>query len=411
MQAFTDAVNKAIMSSLQSTIKGYITEFSKVLVEQINEEQKEWKVDEVVAIWNKLATDFVVKKGVKKGEKKDVDESSPKCEHIFGKGEKKDQQCDGCVSEKSTTKKFCVKHYKQNEKDEPSKKKEKSSDEVGSCCYELKKGENIGDACGKNVSKNSKTGKYCAKHVGEEKAIKKVNKNDVIKALKDKIKEMEDDGDFKSEVLEHIASEFGFLSVYNLESIAPKLYKEYQESVDEFIDENRENHESLIKEQEDEDAKAKKSSGKKTASKKDDKKAASKKGKKDDKKGKKDDKAEESKAEESKESEEEEKEEEEKKSSKKSEKEEKVESSKVAEDTEINEESDDVEEEAPKIKAKKFKTGTLKGQVYFEDEKMKCQYLLESSTRTVLGKVVNDKKVDMTEEDNKRVTKYWTLKL
>jgi hypothetical protein len=72
---------------------------------------------------------------------------------------------------------------------------------------------------------------------------------------------------------------------------------------------------------------------------------------------------------------------------------------------------DEIDEEPPKIKAKRFKSGLLKGKIYFDDDKMNLQYLLDVETRTVTGKVEDGVKKNLDEKDKKRVTKYWTLNL
>jgi hypothetical protein len=408
MQAFIDTVNKAVASSLQTTIKNYINEFATVLVKKINEEEKEWKVDEIVSIWNKLATDFVVKKNSKKGSEKKDDNS--KCEHMFTKGPKNGTQCSSCVSDKSTTKKYCVKHYKSNEKEEKSNEK----GEEKFCCYIIKKGHNNGDECGKNISKNSKTGNYCSKHIKEEGESKKFNKVEFIENIKEKINAMEDeDEDELSEILNSVVKEFGFISVYNLEKISPKIYKEYQETIDEFIEENREKNGSLIKEYEEEEIKKeekkkeKKGSSKKSKGgdkkEKKDKKGSSKKSKGDDDKEEKKDKKGSSKK--SKEDDDKE----EKKGSKKSKGD-----NKVKENTEINEEKEEIEV----LKVKKYNTpGELKTMMsseklkYFEDKQKKINYIFDPETEIVSGKIINNKKVELDEEDKLRITKYWTLKV
>jgi cobalamin biosynthesis protein CobT len=173
MQSISSAINDVVMSSIKTTISEYMEQFSLVLASKINEDRKAiWTSDSIQEIWGGIASDLVlplVKESKSKSEKKakKVLTSDEHCIHVFGKGSKKDEQCESRVSEKSSSGNYCGKHFKQNEKEVSNPKKKES---LGECVYINTKGSRKGEECGKNVSPDSKTVSYCKKHINKEEA-------------------------------------------------------------------------------------------------------------------------------------------------------------------------------------------------------------------------------------------------
>jgi hypothetical protein len=386
------AFNDAIKIALKSTIKGYINEFSKVLAKKLKNED-EWTSSKIIEIWNGIAKDLVVKKGGKKSDK-EVDPDAPQCCHKFGKGEKNGEQCQEKVSDKSSTGKYCVKHYKQDEKE---KKHKEDKTCLGKCSYTLTKGDNAGDECGLNVTSKSKSGKYCSKHISQEKNEKKFNKVDYIKFLKDQLKGEDIDVD---KVLSEVVKKFGFMSVYNMESFAPKIFEEIADEVGEFIESNVDDHSEEVKEfldQRDEEEKKKKKEKSKKKVSSDDEESDGEEESKESSNKKKD----KSGSNKSKKNDEEEEEKPSKSGSNKSKKNDEEEEEKPSKSgsNKSKKKNDEEEEKKQSIKAKKFKTGELTGEVYFEHNNV--QYLLNSKNKSVGFKVVNDKKKELSNEDKK----------
>ena len=373
MDSFSATINKTINAVIVSTVKNYVNEFASRIVKEVNSKdgkKKEWKVEDFVSLWNGVAKEFVVKKGGKKEKSEPVDPDC-QCVHVFGKGDKKDERCAEKISDKSTTKMYCVRHYKQQEKD---KKPKKDGEECsGECCYILTKGENEGDECGVKVSAKSKSGKFCSKHIGEEKKAKKINKTELLKFIREKTKDVdEEDGEALKEALKEVETKFGYMTLYNMDTLAPKMYEKFQTTIDELIDDGREDNSESIKEAEEEAEEESKKETKKGSDKKVVKSGSDKKvvksGYEDGEKL--------------------------------------VAGSPRLKDVKNEEEEVEDEEEELSIKAKKFKSGDLKGQVYFIDEKTETTFLLNSVDRTVSHKVVDNKKVNLSSEDKIRIAKY-----
>ena len=383
-------ITKTVNSAVISTVKGYITEFASRLSNELGAKEnkkKEWKSDDIVALWNEIAKDFVLKKGGK--EKSAPEDASQQCMHVFGKGDKRDTQCTDKISEKSETKKYCVRHYKQQEKDKSKNDGEKVE---GECCYILTKGDNEGKECHAKVSSKSESGKYCSKHAGEDKKTKKVDKSECIKYITNQLKENDD----VQSTFEKVLKKYGYMFVYNLEHFLPKTYSQHRPVIDEIIENGREEFESDIAEFEEKAAKELKKKEKK--SKKDSKKSDTEEddGEKEESKPV---KSGSSKKEESKPV---------KSGSKKKEVEEKEEED-IEEEEVVEEEEEEVVEEEEKeeikikIKAKKYKTGELAGEAYFIDKDSKIEFLLNLDDKSVSHKVVDGKKVSLTASDKKIV--------
>ena len=404
MDAFTNTVNAAIKASLNTTIKDYISEFAKELITKIkSHKDKEWKTDEIINLWNKHANEFTIKKG---GNKKEVDPDAPQCEYVYTKGDHNGDQCEGKVSQKSETGKFCVKHYKQKESGKASKKKEKAT--TGKKCKHInKKGDYLDEECGKNVSTKSKTGDYCSKHLSDEKKSK-IDKTDFIRFLKNHLKGIDLDAEELdveaiTDIIKEVEKkkEFGFMALYNMKKLAPKIYEKIGTVTDEYVTENAKDHEKEIKEQEDEEAEIEKK-----------KKGKSKKGKKE-----KDDESEDEDETEDNEDDKSSKSKKEDKSKKSSKKPNKTSKKK---DEEVNkEDEEEVKEEKPdeemeegdevvekqKIVAKRVKSGSLKGKAYIKDAKTSTDYLLDSENQSVYGKIVDGKKAELTDKDKEYLGK------
>jgi hypothetical protein len=173
MTSFETSVCSAIENSFKSIIKNYISEFAVVLTDKINT-NKNLTNEEVVELWNNIANDLVIKSGSRK--KSSGDElKEGGCNHIFTKGDREGKICNDKISKNSSSEKFCSRHYKQNEKEDEKNNGDEKDNDIITCCYELKKGNNIGKECGKKVTKGST---FCSKHKDSEKAVVKGDKKD-----------------------------------------------------------------------------------------------------------------------------------------------------------------------------------------------------------------------------------------
>ena len=59
-----------------------------------------------------------------------------------------------------------------------------------------------------------------------------------------------------------------------------------------------------------------------------------------------------------------------------------------------------------KIHAKTVKSGELKGLVYFIDDETETSFIINSKNRTSSGKIVDGKKVELNDDDKKRLVNY-----
>jgi len=172
MASFDISVRKAIDQSIQKIISGYVIEFSTKLAESLNNEKKNLNTTEsLIVLWNKTMNNKITQSPSSR-QKKVIDPSIPQCIHVYGKGDKKDQKCSDKVSEKSISKSFCSRHYKQNESDKSTSKDVKDNS-IG-CCYIFTRGKNKDNECGGKISDK---GKYCSKHCDQNSDTKVDSKN------------------------------------------------------------------------------------------------------------------------------------------------------------------------------------------------------------------------------------------
>ena len=120
-----DSFETAIVAAVKTSING--EEFAESVVTLVRE-KKNASREEIIDVWNKIALEFTIKEKHK----------SKKKTKKTKKGEVKVDGPEDEVVEQQT------------------------------CVYEMKKGPNAGNVCGKNVSDKSSTGNYCSKHLKEE---------------------------------------------------------------------------------------------------------------------------------------------------------------------------------------------------------------------------------------------------
>ncbi|MDD4931694.1 MAG: hypothetical protein PHG66_06145, partial [Candidatus Colwellbacteria bacterium] len=290
-------------------------------------------------------------------------------------------------------------------------------------------------------------------------------KTELLKCIREQTKDVdEEDEDALKESFSEVEKKFGYMAIYNMGTLAPKMYAKFQTAIDSLIEDGREDNEDAIKESEAEAEEEEKEKEKKEKEKKEAKTKKEKDSKKKSKKSDDEEEEEETKKDSKKKSDDEEEEEETDKKTEKSgsdkkkteksgsdkkkteksgsdkkkteksgsdkKKTEEVESgyedgsslaaasprvkdskkskkSKTPEEEEVvEEEVVEEEEEDVKIIAKKFKAGEFKGQVYFIDGKTNTTFLLNTKERTVSHKIVDDKKVVLESKDLNIIKKY-----
>ena len=102
------------------------------------------------------------------------------------------------------------------------------------------------------MSQKSKTGNFCSKHLNEEKLSKKIDKTELIKFLKEQTKELNLDEDSDelinamNDILGKVENKFGFLAIYDLKNLAPKMYGKIEGFVEEYIEQHSEEHKDEI---------------------------------------------------------------------------------------------------------------------------------------------------------------------
>ena len=234
-----------IVESTNEKMFAIVGKFADQLLKKSKKNKME--ASDVYALWNEIAPEYKQKQG---------EPIVAKCEHKF----KDDNRCcTSKISNKSSTAKYCARHYSQHEKDPNA-----------TICDSIKKN---GDRCSNVVSNKSTTGKYCSKHLAKEKDGV-VNKKDFIKYISERVEEIDENEAFEDEmnsVLKKTANKFGSKSILNIEEIAPKIFKEHKSHIEKF--------QKTIKKEDSKDSKSKSGSSKKETSKskshkkKDDKKS------------------------------------------------------------------------------------------------------------------------------------------
>src|ERR1700739_3412540 len=142
MNNFETLLYKTVFSSVQSVIKRYLVEFINEL--SINIDNK-LTVQQIVEMWDNFINNTILESNCvhKNKYKKDL------CEYVYIKEKNINQQCKHKISSLSMTKKFCSKHYRQNEKND-----------IHICTFLTNNKE-----CGKHIKKGSL---FCSKHINKE---------------------------------------------------------------------------------------------------------------------------------------------------------------------------------------------------------------------------------------------------
>ena len=200
MESLSQTICKTVNDSIISTVNNYIREFSSKLVKEVNSsKKKEWKEEDFVDIWNTVAKEFIFKKSSKKGKSEEVVvEENCQCHHVYGKGDMKDKKCQERISEKSETKKFCVRHYKGGDKVSSKVSDDGKENHEKGCCHIRTKGENEGQECGVKVSSKSESGKFCSKHASLNEKEKKSSEKKEKKSSEKKEKKSSEKKEKKS---------------------------------------------------------------------------------------------------------------------------------------------------------------------------------------------------------------------
>ncbi len=225
MELFNSSVTKSV-NILLSKVEDCVSKFADILVK---EEKEEWKPEDLIVLWNSISPDFsIMKKGASC--------SDEQCEHVYQKEPRNGERCDGKIYEKSETQKYCVKHYKADEK--PKKSKVSVPNDC-LCIYIKKSGEEVGEPCNKKVTANSKTKQYCAKHISEEK-IKIPTTEIMAKFFKEKKLDEVDEENLDEtikKILKECLKKYTIIGVYTLKKTSPKFYKKYSSYVNSFLSE------------------------------------------------------------------------------------------------------------------------------------------------------------------------------
>ncbi len=267
MDSFATTIADATKALMIGSLSEQMNNFADLLMKNIKEKKgHEWKQEELVSMWNSISTDFSVK-----GSSKSASCSEEQCEHVYQKEPRNGERCDGKIYEKSETQKYCVKHYKADEK--PKKPKVVVPNDCV-CEYIKKSGEEVGEPCGKKVTAASKTKKYCSKHISEEK-IKVPKAETLTTFFNPKKLDTVPEKDLKkkmNEVLKECMKEYSIIGVYTLETNMPKFYKKYETYIEDFLsktlDDEDSEHSAIITQFKDEQEKEQEKKEKKKKAKK-----------------------------------------------------------------------------------------------------------------------------------------------
>ncbi len=402
-----DCISKALQTGIeelfQQTLKTAFKQLANDLSDQMKEDGEVPDLAGIVNIWNKIMKDDKMKIDEKKEkkevakekkEKKEVtkEKKDAKCEYKFIKGEKIGECCGSNVSDKSETGKYCSKHYKDENKETKNKKetKDKDSKKNTKCKHVMTTGKRIMETCDEKVSDKSTTGKFCSKHLKDDKDTKKIEEEE--EEEEEEIVEVEKKAkaakaDAKEDAKEMKAKK-------KAEEAKKKAEEEEEEAKKTKKDKKDKKEAKKAKDDEEEEEMDvdKKKEAKKAKDEEDEAKKKAKKDKKEAKKAKDD------------------VDEEENTEKKKDKKDKKV---KFAEEDADDEKDTDIKKDKkkPQLSARRFKSSEknedFKGMSYFDDQGTTFVFKLEGKKKTCTGKNVDGKLEKLDDDEEKRITTYW----
>jgi hypothetical protein len=153
-----EQISKSLSASIIAACETHLTTLVIRLSEELSKNNK-CTQNEVINIWNDIAPDYSII--LNKSIKKTIPGKICCFEYVRSK-----KMCDKEVSIESKTGNYCTRHLKS--KLENPKKKAEENTEINHCEYEFIRGTNAGSICNGKVSEKSKTRKYCSKHLKQE---------------------------------------------------------------------------------------------------------------------------------------------------------------------------------------------------------------------------------------------------
>jgi hypothetical protein len=269
MDSLCDHIDTSV-NSLKLTIHLQTTIFCRTILKKLQYGGKnQLNKEDIMSLWNDTSHDFMshlkYRSSSDVGKKLNDNRDDKECHHIYEKGAKKGIKCDLVFSKKSISKKYCVKHYKQNENNKEDKEgknnKQKEKEKRKECIYIIIKGKNEGNNCEKKASKKSIYGDYCLKHsrlkelkecspkseihnrdeldrqqdIHPQKKI--INKLYLLKFINELIYDITDKKDEiqTNDMIRQVVSEFGLDTIYNMKTLIPYMYIEIKDYVEGYI--------------------------------------------------------------------------------------------------------------------------------------------------------------------------------
>ena len=162
----------SISSLLKAISEKHLTTIVLAYTKRVEEKQKGVAQQALIDIWNEVVPEYVIKLTAQAKPVESTTVEGKICDYYYPKAKK---ACECEVSLNSKSGRFCSKHIKQEDKktQSPSPKEDKAQ-----CEYVPSKGDHANERCENCVSAKSATGKFCGKHIksGEKVTAKTAKK-------------------------------------------------------------------------------------------------------------------------------------------------------------------------------------------------------------------------------------------